>query len=139
MSDSHDCPFCDTTDRVLKENELAKVILSNPRKVPGHFLVMPKRHVEKPWDLRSAELEDIFKLIFFLEERMLGKLGTGVDIRQNYRPFLTQNRLKVDHVHFHVIPRSLDDYIYQVSEKYETDLFADLDDLESDEVAKLLQ
>jgi diadenosine tetraphosphate (Ap4A) HIT family hydrolase len=139
MGDSHDCPFCDTADRVLKENEHAKVILSNPRKVPGHFLVIPKRHIEKPWDLRAAELEDIFKLIFFLEERILGKLGTGVDIRQNYRPFLAQNRLKVDHVHFHVIPRALDDYIYQVSEKYETDLFADLDDLESDEVAKLLK
>jgi diadenosine tetraphosphate (Ap4A) HIT family hydrolase len=139
MSDSPDCPFCDTKDRVLKENELAKVILSNPRKVPGHFLVVPKRHVEKPWDLRAAELEDIFKLIFVLEERILGKLGTGVDIRQNYRPFLAQNRLKVDHAHFHVIPRSLDDYIYQMSEKYETDLFADLDDLESDEVAKLLK
>jgi diadenosine tetraphosphate (Ap4A) HIT family hydrolase len=134
-----DCPFCDTKDRVLKENELAKVILSNPRKVPGHFLVVPKRHIEKPWELRAAELEDVFKLIFFLEERILDKLGTGVDIRQNYRPFMKQNRLKVDHVHFHVIPRSLDDYLYQVSEKFETDLFADLDELERDEVSKLLK
>jgi diadenosine tetraphosphate (Ap4A) HIT family hydrolase len=133
-----DCPFCDSKGRVLKENEHAKVILSNPRKVPGHFLVIPRRHVEKPWELRSAELEDIFKLIFFVEKRILGKLGTGVDIRQNYRPFLQQGRLKVDHVHFHVIPRSLEDYLYQVSEKFETDLFADLDDLEHDEVAKLL-
>jgi diadenosine tetraphosphate (Ap4A) HIT family hydrolase len=139
MADQTHCPFCDPKDRVLKENELAKVLLSNPRKVPGHFLVIPKRHIEKPWELRAAELEDVFKLIFFLEERILGKLGTGVDIRQNYRPFLQQNNLKVDHVHFHVIPRSLEDYIYQVSEKFETDLFADLDDLERDEVAKILK
>jgi diadenosine tetraphosphate (Ap4A) HIT family hydrolase len=134
-----DCPFCNTEDRILKENEQAKVILSNPRKVPGHFLIVPKRHIEKPWELTSEELQGVFDLIFFVEQRIVGKLGDGVDIRQNYRPFLKQNRLKVDHVHFHVIPRSSEDYLYQVSEKFETDLFADLDELERDEVAKLLQ
>lgn len=139
MTESVDCPFCDSNEPALKENELAKVILSNPRKVPGHFLVVPKRHIEQPWDLTHEELTAIFDLIFFIEQRILGKLGDGVDIRQNYRPFLKQNNLKVDHIHFHVIPRALDDYIYSVSEKYEQDLFADLDDLERKEVAKLLK
>ena len=134
-----DCPFCNPKDRVLKENTHAQVILSNPRKVPGHFLVLPKRHIEKPWELTPEELQDIFELIFFIEQKILGKLGDGVDIRQNYRPFLSQNKLKVDHVHFHVYPRSLDDYLHQVSEKFEIDLFADLDDLERKEVSKLLQ
>jgi diadenosine tetraphosphate (Ap4A) HIT family hydrolase len=138
MADDN-CPFCNAGDRVLKENEYAKAFLSNPRKVPGHFLVTPKRHVEKPWKLTPEELQAVFELIFFIEQRMLGKLGEGVDIKQNYRPFLNQGRLKVDHVHFHVYPRSLEDYLYQVSEKYETDLFADLDSLERDEVAKILQ
>jgi len=134
-----DCPFCSAKDRVLKENELAQVILSNPRKVPGHFLVIPKRHIEKPWELTNDELKDIFELIFFVEKKILGKLGEGVDIRQNYRPFMQQSKVKVDHVHFHVYPRSLEDYIYQVSEQFETDLFAELDDVERDAVAKLLQ
>lgn len=138
MTDTTTCPFCDTTDRVLKQNELAKVILSNPRKVPGHFLVIPKRHVEKPWELTPEELQSIFELIFFVEQKIVGKLGEGVDIKQNYRPFLNQSRLKVDHVHFHVYPRSDEDYLYQVSEKFETDLFAELDDLERKEVSKLL-
>jgi len=133
-----DCPFCNTADQVLKENELAKVILSNPRKVAGHFLVIPKRHIEKPWELSPEELQAVFDLIFFVEQRIVGKLGDGVDIRQNYRPFLTQSRLKVDHVHFHLIPRSSEDYLYQVSEKFEKDLFTPLDSLERDEVAKLL-
>jgi diadenosine tetraphosphate (Ap4A) HIT family hydrolase len=132
------CPFCNTKGRVLKENEFAEVILSNPRKVPGHFLVVPKRHIEKPWELKSEELQAVFDLIFFVEQRIVGKLGDGVDIRQNYRPFLNQSRLKVDHVHFHIIPRADKDYLYQVSEKFETDLFADLDDLERQEVEKLL-
>ena len=134
-----DCPFCDPKDRVLKSNEHAAILLSNPRKVPGHFLVIPKRHITEPWQLTADELQDIFKLIFFVEQRILGKLGTGVDIRQNYRPFLKQNRLKVNHVLFHVIPRSPDDYIYTVSEQFEKDLFVDLDDLERKEIEKLLK
>ena len=133
-----DCPFCNAKDRVLKENKLAQVILSNPRKVPGHFLVTPKRHIEKPWELTKDELSDIFELIFFIEKKIIGKLGDGVDIRENYRPFMKRSRLKLDHIHFHVIPRSLYDYIYKVSEKYDTELFADLDNLERDEVTKLL-
>ncbi len=138
MSEAN-CPFCHPKDRILKENDTAIVLLSNPRKVPGHFLVIPKRHIEEPWHLTAAELQDIFKLIFLVEQRVLGKLGTGVDIRQNYRPFMKQGRLKVDHVHFHVYPRSDEDYLYKVSEQYETDLFADLDDLERKEVEKLLK
>ncbi|HEX7368260.1 MAG TPA: HIT family protein [Candidatus Saccharimonadales bacterium] len=133
-----DCPFCTTHDRVLKENAHAQVVLSNPRKVPGHFLVLPKRHIEKPWELTNDELTDIFDLIFFIEQKIIGKLGDGCDVRQNYRPFMQQSKLKLDHIHFHVIPRSLYDYIYKVSEKYDTELFADLDDLERKEVAKLL-
>lgn len=133
-----ECPFCKTGERALKSNEHAQVILSNPRKVPGHFLVVPNRHVEKPWELTAEELRDIFDLIFFVEQKILGKLGEGCDVRQNYRPFMQQGKLSVKHVHFHVIPRSVDDYIYQISEKYDTELFADLDTVEAKEVAKLL-
>ncbi|HSX05995.1 MAG TPA: HIT domain-containing protein [Candidatus Saccharimonadales bacterium] len=133
------CSFCNPNDRVLQENEHAILILSNPRKVPGHVLVLPKRHIEEPWQLTADELADVFQLIFFAEQRVLGELGTGVDIRQNYRPFKKEDELKKNHVLFHVIPRSKDDYLYTVSEKFEQDLFADLDDLERGEVEKLLQ
>lgn len=134
-----DCPFCDPSEKVLKANKTAQTLLSDPHKVPGHFLVMPKRHIEKPWDLKPAELRDIFELIFFIEQRIIGKLGDGCDIRQNYRPFLAPNRLKVNHVHFHVLPRSLDDYLYKVAGQYENNLFVDLDNLERRAVAALLQ
>lgn len=135
-----DCPFCSPKDRVLKENERAIVILSNPRKVPGHFLVLPKRHVEEPWQLNRDELGDIFELIFFVEQRIIGKLGDGVDIRQNYRPFKAHTtNFAANHILFHVIPRAKDDYIYSVSEQYEKDLFAELDALERKEVEKILK
>jgi len=133
------CPFCNLKPGgVLKSNEHALVVLSDPRKVPGHTLVLPKRHIEEPWQLTADELTDVFKLIFYVEQRFLGKLGDGVDIRQNYRPFKKQDALKKNHVLFHVVPRAKDDYIYSVSEKFEKDLFAKLDKLERDEVAKLL-
>lgn len=134
-----DCPFCEAKDRVLKENEHAFVLLSNPSKVRGHALVIPKRHVEEPWKLTAEERRDIFELLDDVTQKLVaGGLGDGVDIRQNYRPFIVQNRLKVDHVHYHAIPRTSEDYIYQISEKFETDLFADLDASESKEVTKLL-
>lgn len=139
MNKSHgNCPFCALEGRVLKENKLAWAILSNPRKVPGHFLVMPKRHIEKPWELKDDELIDVYELIFFIERKLVNKLGEGVDIRQNYRPFLKPGPIKQNHVLFHVYPRYYEDYLYQVSEKYETDLFTDLDPGEIAEFAKLL-
>jgi len=139
MANPNNCPFCNPKERVLKENEHALVMLSNPHKVPGHFLVLPKRHIEKPWELSHAELADIFDLIFFIEQRIIGKLGDGCDVRQNYRPFMKQSKLKVDHVHFHIYPRSPDDYLYKVSEQFETELFAELDDAERSAVEKLLK
>lgn len=135
----NNCPFCDINEKVLKENKHAKVILSNPRKVAGHFLVIPKRHVEAPWELEKQEITDVFDLIFEIEQKIIGKLGDGVDIRQNYRPFLKQSELKVDHVHFHVYPRYFEDYLYKVSEQFEKDLFTKLDEDEYDEIAKLLK
>ena len=138
MIETINCPFCDPLERVITSNTSAQMMLSDPRKVPGHTLVMPKQHVEEPWMLTEQEIIDIFALIAVAEQRIVGKLGTGCDIRQAYRPFLKQDALKVNHLTFHVIPRAKDDYLYSVSEKYEEDLFAELDDLEREEVTKLL-
>ncbi len=134
------CPFCTHKDPVLKENTLAQVVLSNPHKVPGHVLVMPRRHIELPWELTADELQAVFELIFFVEKRLIGKLGDGVDIRQSYWPFKERGKLKVNHVLFHVIPRSEGDYLFQIAEgKNPEDLYADLDEVEGDAVARLLR
>lgn len=138
MAEFGNCPFCTPTERILLQNDHAQLILSNPRKVPGHFLVIPRRHIEKPWELEADELQSIFALILEVEQKIIGTLGDGCDIRQNYRPFLKQSQLKVDHLHFHVIPRSLEDYIYKISERFETELFAELDDTERDAVSNIL-
>ncbi|MBC7581626.1 HIT domain-containing protein [Aeromicrobium sp.] len=139
MNKPKDCPFCNSLEHVVKENEIAQAILSDPHKVPGHILVMPKRHVQAPWDLQAEELQAIFELIFFIEQRFVGKLGEGIDIRQNYRPYMSQDKLKLNHLTFHLIPRSRDDYLYSISGKYEDGLYAELDDLEAKAVNDLLK
>jgi histidine triad (HIT) family protein len=139
MPNNTDCPFCNPQEHIVKENELAQAMLSDPHKVPGHTLVMPKRHVEKPWELTNEELQAVFDLIFFIEQRYLGELGEGIDIRQSYRPFLPQDKLKLNHLTFHILPRSLDDYLHSVSGQYEDGLYAELDDLEAKAVNDLLK
>jgi len=139
MSDIASCPFCNLNERILKENMSAVCFLSNPRKVNGHFLVTPKRHIEKPWKLTKKELTDIFELIFFIQKKLTEEYASGCDVKQNCRPFLKQSRIKVDHVHYHIYPREYKDELYERVEKYETDLFKDLTNKERKEMAKLIK
>lgn len=135
------CPFCDETNlkrRTLHEGMYARVIASDPSLTKGHLLVTPKRHVEEPWELSRAELQDIFGTLFTYQKLLAQKIGTGCDIRQHYRPFMQQNRLKVDHVHFHLLPRVFKDELYQKSMVFETDLFRNIAEDEVNEIKDLL-
>lgn len=136
------CPFCvidQVRNRILQESENVRVIFSNPRLTKGHLLVVPKRHVERPWELEAAELKEIFQHIHDLQKKLSETLGTGCDIRQNYRPFMKQGRLKVDHLHFHLLPRTFQDDLYERAMKYETDIFSELSDTEVEDVQKTLK
>lgn len=135
------CPFCEIDNlktRTLEESDLVRVIFSNPRLMKGHLLVTPKRHIEQPWEMTTAELSAIFGHIHHLQKRLSETLGTGCDIRQHFRPFMMQGRLKVDHLHFHLLPRTFKDPLYERSMKFETELFQDLPEAEIDEVKHLL-
>lgn len=126
MSSPEQCPFCDMDGRVILENEHANLFLSDPRKVEGHVLVTPKRHIELPWETTDEELLAIFSLINIARQRLSQEFGGGVDTKQNYRPFMKQGRVKVDHLHYHVYPRTNEDELYQQVEKHETPMFVDL-------------
>lgn len=137
------CPFCKPDDshghdRVLRRNASAYCMLSNPRRMAGHLLVIPVRHVERPWEVTSEELRDIFELISWTQQKILdGNLGTGVQVRQNYMPFAPEGILKVGHVHYHVMPRSLNDELYERAGKIEDELFEMLSDEERRRVETL--
>ena len=137
-----ECPFCNINkerNRIITEKIYVYVILSNPRLIPGHLLVIPKRHVEKISELNKEEKQELFDTVIEYQEKIILKIATGCDITQKYRPFIKQSRLKVDHIHIHLLPRELNDELYKRSQIYETDIFKDLTDIESDKIIKLLK
>ena len=124
------CVFCDVgnkeLERVIRDNKNTFVVLSNPRLMSGHMLVMPKRHVEKLSELSEEEREELFNQTIQLQEKVLETLAPGCDISQHYRPFIPNSRFKVSHLHIHVRPRTLDDELYQKVQSHEKDIFTDI-------------
>jgi diadenosine tetraphosphate (Ap4A) HIT family hydrolase len=102
------------------------------------LLVIPKRHIEQPWALTDPEQAEALALITKWQRKLSQTLGTGCDVRQNYRPFLIQGKLKVDHIHYHLLPRHFEDELYAKSQIHEKAIFANLSDREAEEVKSLL-
>ena len=135
------CPFCDIDKEktfILEENLKAYVAMSNPRLVKGHLLVIPKRHVETIDRLNREEWDDVTNLVVKYQKKITDSLASGYDLRQHYIPYVPQSRFKIDHVHFHLIPRNFKDEMYERM-KGAYDLFEDLSDGERREVFNLLK
>ncbi len=136
------CPFCEINDhrtKIIQTNERTYVAFSNPRLTPGHLLVIPKRHVEKLLELTREELLELWTTVIDFQERIVARLTPGCDIRQNYRPFQKQSRLKVNHLHIHLIPRGYKDEIYKTTQFKETTLFNNLTEHEAEKILPLLK
>jgi diadenosine tetraphosphate (Ap4A) HIT family hydrolase len=129
------CPFCEIDShktKIIQTNEKTYIAFSNPRLTPGHLLVIPKRHVEKLSELTQNELYELWNTVIDFQEKIIAEITPGCDIRQNYRPFQKQSRLKVNHLHIHLIPRTYKDDIYKITQFNEKNLFKDLDKNEMD-------
>jgi diadenosine tetraphosphate (Ap4A) HIT family hydrolase len=134
-----ECPFCDISkekNEILKEGRFFYVILSNPSLMEGHTLIVPKRHLENVKELNGDEERELFGLIREFEEKILKNLSSGCDFKQNYRPFMKQGKLKVNHLHFHLQPRDLYDELYEKCQKFETEIFKELSKDELEKAAK---
>ena len=134
------CPFCKSCELkcTVGKNELACVLMSSPRLTFGHLLVVPKRHVVRPWELSDDEMMNIWWLIKKYQKLLSERVGEGCDVRENFRPFLKQGRLKVDHLHWHLIPRVNKDEIYEKSQFGERELFRDAEENEKVKLEELL-
>lgn len=139
MEEARPCPFCEMDERVLESNEHANLFLSNPRKVEGHMLVTPKRHIELPWQITDEELVAVFGLVRVAQQALVAEFSGGVDIKQNYRPFMPPDGIKVEHLHYHVYPRTKEDELYQISERFEREMFTDLPEAEQARIEKLFK
>ena len=124
-----DCRFCtiinDETERIVAYRDHCFVLLSNPRLVPGHLLVIPRRHVERPNELNAEEQKNMFDTMLEFQDYILENVASGCDIRQHCKPFLPESRLKVNHVHMHLLPREFQDELFLHSQKND-EIFTDL-------------
>jgi histidine triad (HIT) family protein len=123
-----DCRFCDITTQagqIIREGEHTIVFLSKPRLMPGHLLVIPKRHAEKLSDLTKEERAELFNEAAQLQEKVLEMIAPGCDVSQHFRPFIPDSRFKQAHLHVHIRPRALEDELYEKSQKFENDIFMD--------------
>ena len=136
------CRFCDivngTGDNILRQTEHSFAILSDPRLMPGHMLVIPKRHVERLGELSKEERDDLIDETIKLQEKILKAVAPGCDICEHFRPFIPDNSLKVSHLHIHLRPRALDDGLYEKVQIYEKALFREPDNGEFEKYKKLL-
>lgn len=137
------CAFCkiikENSERIIRQTEKVFVVLSNPKLMRGHFLVIPKRHVEKLNELDKEEKLELFEEIINVENVILEKIASGCDLTQHYRPFIKQNNLKVDHIHFHLKPREFEDELYKKVQIHEKELFSELTKKELEEIEKLIK
>ncbi len=137
-----DCPFCNIiqshTERIIHETEYTCTILSDPRLMEGHTLVIPKRHVEKLSELSANERKELLDESIRVEEKLL-TIFSGCDVTQHYRPFIAQSALKVDHLHIHVRPREFDDDFYKKVLVYEREVFTALQEEEFVKFAEVLK
>ena len=140
MSDS--CPFCTTAKeekRMLKDGQYAYVIFSNPRLMPGHLLVIPKRHVEgKLQDLSKEERDEVMDFVTEFQTKILEKLTSGCDIRQNYKPYVENSESHVNHMHFHLHPREHQDELHEKVDTYRKPLYQSLPEDEKERLFQLL-
>lgn len=134
------CPFCDfKEDRMLKEGKYSYVILSNPRLMPGHLLIVSKKHLQRLSELTKDEREELMDFVIEFEEKILEKLASGCDIRQNYKPYVKNSKTHVNHLHFHLNPRELNDELHDKADIYRKPLYKKLPNEEKEKLFKLFR
>jgi diadenosine tetraphosphate (Ap4A) HIT family hydrolase len=134
-----DCPFCkQTNERLLKEGLRTRILFSDPCLMPGHLLVVPKRHVVHLAELDADERLELFDTVIEYQQQIMKTFASGCDISQHDRPFLPQSQLKIDHVHFHLRPREPFDAYWEAT-KGETELFLPLEDAKKNEFLQILK
>lgn len=136
------CPFCEIEKqrtRIIEEGNLTYVFLSNPRLMPGHTLIIPKRHVVKPSELNSEEAKEVWEKICKYQEKIIANISEGCDLRENFRPFQKDGYIKQSHLHFHLLPRNNRDELYNRCQIYETNIFSELQPEEMETILKKIR
>lgn len=106
QSDNQYCPFCD--QKVLDyqkfyEDDMVVALYTHKPVLPGHVLVIPKRHVERFELLTDDEMMHINHTLRKVDQAVSKVFGTSAYL------LLQKNGAEVGqsvpHLHFHYIPR----------------------------------
>jgi len=115
-----DCVFCKIIkgeikqDKIYEDDKTVALLDIYPASSKGgHTLVMPKNHYEVVSEMSEEDSKAVMLTIKKLSSALL-KFGEGMNIIQNNKKIAGQF---VPHVHFHLIPRFVNDGII-ISEKW---------------------
>jgi len=103
------CPFCSPTIERLSwlETEKVRVVYNTAPLLPGHSLVLPKRHVSSLLELSDSEINELFQVARKAALILLRVFqGDGFDISLQDGEAAGQT---VAHLHIHVLPRKFGD------------------------------
>lgn len=99
------CQFCAMDPgQIVMENPLAFLVRDKFPVVPGHMLVIPKRHVASYFELWQPEINAIYQLECWAAKQLHGSDETisGFNVEANSGVCAGQTTF---HCHIHVIPR----------------------------------
>lgn len=104
------CIFCEAprTREIMAENDYCMAFRDNYPISEGHTLVVPKRHVEKYFELSSAEHSAAGDLLRIMYKQLLDSSPsiTGFNVGVNIGESAGQS---IEHCHIHLIPRRTGD------------------------------
>jgi len=99
------CIFCEVSSKkIIRENELAFVIYDNYPVTKHHCLIIPKRHIQKYFELYQPEINAIIQLLNETQKDLEKKDKSieGFNIGNNSGEVAGQT---IHHCHIHLIPR----------------------------------
>jgi histidine triad (HIT) family protein len=100
------CEFCNEKEfenRTVFENKTVRAFLTKTPIVPGHTLIIPKRHAETIFDLTDLELANLFAVTKKITNALTASCGAkGFHYALNQGKFAGQT---VPHMHLHIVPR----------------------------------
>jgi histidine triad (HIT) family protein len=138
------CVFCENLDikkRTIVENDTCLAFPTNIPIVPGHVLVIPKRHVQYYEDLTVQEKADLEQLRYRLNKALKKVFSAqGFNYAWNEEKVGGQS---VPHFHLHIVPRTEGDIgIYEYEPRkflYRPGSRAESPEKELDEVVNLIK
>ena len=97
------CELCDSVGgELLWQDDLCRVILVNDLDYPGYCRVICNRHVREMTDLEASARDRVMRVVFAAEEAVRGVMRPD---KINLASFGNM----VPHLHWHVIPRFVND------------------------------